>query len=378
MKPNSIDVVFLRSNPIAPDPRVEKEARALHRAGYKLHIVGWDRFAVLPKMEQRNYGVIERLHLHAAFGSGLRNLPYLIRWQLRLLLWLWRNRKRYRAVHACDFDTVMPALLAKWLWGKRVVYDVFDFYAEMLRKIPTPIRTIIRTLDLRIMGMVDAVILADEGRREQILGARPKHLVFIYNSPESIPLPRNQEPKTYSLHIAYVGLLQFERGIREMLQLLERHPEWCLDLAGFGGDEEAIVANARKLPNVRVHGRVPYEKALKLMAAADVLFATYDPSIPNHRYSSANKLFEAMMLGKPIIVARGTGMDRLVEKYHLGFVVKYGAIEQLESALAKVSGWTQEKRTEFAQHARAIYDEYFSWSKMERRLVNLYKEILER
>lgn len=372
---NSIGVVILRSNPISPDPRVEKEARALHRAGYKVRLVGWDRLAAFPQLEERDYGIVERIHLRAAFGSGVRNLPHLVRWQARLLLWLWRNRSLYEVVHACDFDTVLPALVAKGFWRKRVVYDVFDFYADMVRGIPTPIRALIRTLDLFVMGKVDSVILPDEGRREQIKGARPRRLELIYNTPESLVLPEAKERKGDELRIVYVGVLQFDRGITEMLTVLKHHPEWQFDLAGFGADEDSILAVARKLPNVHIHGRISYEKALQLSSFADVLFATYDPRIPNNRYSSANKLFEAMMLGKPIIVARGTGMDRLVEKHGLGFVIDYGAIEQIEAALLEVSKWLPEKREEFSRHARSIYATHFPWQQMEQRLIRLYRTI---
>jgi len=36
-------VVITRSNPVAPDPRVEKIARALQGKGYRVSIVAWDR-----------------------------------------------------------------------------------------------------------------------------------------------------------------------------------------------------------------------------------------------------------------------------------------------------------------------------------------------
>ncbi|MGB9879295.1 MAG: glycosyltransferase family 4 protein [Anaerolineae bacterium] len=369
-------VVFLRSNPIAPDPRVEKEARALHQAGYPVTIVGWDRAASLPLIEEREYARIERIALPATFGTGVRNLPYLLRWQLRLCFWLWRNRRRYQIVHACDFDTVLPALMISRLYGKKVVYDVFDFYADMLRKTPSFLRRVVRRIDLWAMGRVDALILVDEARKEQIRGARPRRVEVIYNSPEPCPPPPVRSTHG-ELRIAYVGLLQVERGLLEMLEVLERHPEWDLDLAGFGGDAEVILAVARKLPNVRVYGRVPYEEAIRLYAQADVLFATYDPAIPNHRYASANKLFEGMMLGKPVIVARGTGMDRLVERYKVGFVVDYGDVNQLESVLYKIACWRLREKEAFAKRARAVYTENFSWDRMATRLVNLYAKLIQ-
>lgn len=367
----------MRSNPIMPDPRVEKEARALSRAGYKVHVLGWDRSGTLPVIEQRSYATIERIRLRAMFGSGIRNLPHLLRWQARLTCWLWLHRQEYDIIHACDFDTVLPALVAKWFLGKRVVYDIFDFYADMLRRTPNILRQVIRRVDCWVIGRVDGVILADENRKEQIKGACPKVVEYIYNSPEPINTSEYEVTSRSGpgLHVVYVGLLQVERGLMQVLKVMQRYPEWSLDLAGFGGDEQRILEIARSLNNVRFHGRIPYETALNLSARADILFATYDPAVPNHRWSSPNKLFEAMMLGKPIIVARGTGTDRLVEQYGLGFVVDYGDSEQLEAVMRRVAAWSLEEKHRFAEHSRAIYREFFAWEKMEARLIRLYGRV---
>lgn len=369
-------VLFLRSNPVAPDPRVAKEAQALAEAGYKVGIVAWDRTGKFPKVEEMPYGFVERLPIKASFRSGLANLLPLVRFNLALLWHLIKRRSAYDAIHACDFDTVLPALVVGKLWGKKVVYDVFDFYADMLRATPEWIKALIRRVDLKLMGWADAVILADESRVKQIRGARPKHLAFIYNSPPiqgPLPLPPAPPP----LRIAYVGLLQKERGILQVIEVLRRHPKWELDLAGFGGEEEEIQRAIADLPNVRFHGRIPYEKALELMGNAHVLFATYDPSIPNHRYSSANKLFEAMAIGRPIVVARDTGMDQLVQRYALGFVVEYGNLAALEDAFAQVASWDLQRFEEFSQKAHRVYVTRFAWQKMKERLIALYRKLEE-
>ena len=369
-------VLFLRSNPVAPDPRVAKEAQALADAGYKVGVVAWDRTGELPKVEETPFGLVERLPIKGSFRSGLANLLPLVRFNLALLWHLIKRRSTYDAIHACDFDTVLPALLPPKLLGKKVVYDVFDFYADMLRATPGWIKSIIKKVDLRLMGWVDAVILADESRVKQIQGARPKRLTFIYNSPpieDPFPLPPAPPP----LRIAYVGLLQKERGILQVIELLRRHPEWELDLGGFGGDEEEIRRAVADLPNVRYHGRVPYEKALELMSNAHLLFATYDPSIPNHRYSSANKLFEAMAIGRPIVVARDTGMDQLVQQYALGFVVEYGNLAALEDAFARVASWDLQRFEEFSQKAQEVYVTRFAWRIMKERLIALYRKLEE-
>ncbi len=156
-----------------------------------------------------------------------------------------------------------------------------------------------------------------------------------------------------------------------MLEGLQKHADWTLDLAGFGGDTEAILKIVRDMPNVAWHGRVSYKKALELSASADVLFATYDPSIPNHRYSSANKIFESMMLGKPIIVAENTNMDRIVTEADCGLIVPYGDIPALEAALSRLAQ-DESLRLRLGKNARRAYENTFSWDKMAGKLVALY------
>jgi glycosyltransferase involved in cell wall biosynthesis len=367
-------ILFCRSNPLAPDPRVEKEAKALARAGFQVKALGWDRSAKLPTSDQLDGVSIIRLPIQADFGKGIRNFPQLFRWQVHLLSWLYRHRHTYDIIHACDFDTVLPAFLLKKLAGKLVVYDIFDFYADHLRSTPDFIKYWIRAVDLWVINRVDAVILVDDARRDQIAGSRPRRVVVLYNSPEDLVAPATVGKSSRngaSLSLVYIGLLQVERGLLELLQVIERHPNWSLDLAGFGGDQDAILAQAARLPNVRWHGRIPYEQALQLSRTADVLLATYDPRIPNHRYSSPNKIFEAMMLGKPIVVARNTNMDRMIQQADCGLVVEYGDVMGLEAALVRLS---EDKglQNRYARNARDAYLNSYSWSKMEERLLSLY------
>ena len=331
-------VIFLRSNSIDPDPRVEKEALSLSKNDFNVIIVGWDREGDLPSYEKKEFGEIYRIKIKAKFGTGIKNIRHLLKWQIGLTVFLVKNRNIFDFIHACDFDTIIPALICKAIYKKKVIYDIFDFYADMLRNIPNLLRRIIRKLDLFLIGLTDAVIIADESRKEQIKGSKPKRLVVIYNSPSKLE-SKNDFQYSSNLIIGYIGLLQKERGILEMIDVVKTCPEWKLIIGGFGGDEDEIRKLCDLSDNIKFIGRVPYEIALNIYSKSTVLFATYDPKISNHRFSSANKLFEAMMLGKPIIVAKNTGMDKIVEKYNLGFVVEYGNKQQIKDVLSELSKW---------------------------------------
>jgi glycosyltransferase involved in cell wall biosynthesis len=373
---NKKRVLISRSNPVQPDPRVEKIAGALVDGGYVVQVIGWDRTASLIALEERKGYKIHRLHINASFGTGIGNLPQLMRWQFGLLKWLVVHSSDYDVIHACDFDTIIPALICKGFWKKCVVYDIFDFYADHLRQTPGWIKWLIRRVDLWAIGKADSVILVDDSRKQQIKGSSPKYLETIYNSPEEHNLKIEHNEKSDSkFKIAYIGLLQKERGLIEMINIMARHPEWELDLAGFGGDEDEIHKVSKNFANINWFGRVDYQKALDLSNAADLLFATYDPSIPNHRYSSPNKVFEAMMLGKPIIVAKNTNMDQIIVGADCGKVIDYGNENQLETALSVLARDPGE-RTRLGKNAQLAYDNSYNWNIMRERLFKLYDHVL--
>ena len=85
-----------------------------------------------------------------------------------------------------------------------------------------------------------------------------------------------------------------------------------------------------------------------------------------------------MMLGKPIIVANNTNMDLIIEKEKCGIIIEYGDKGDLERALEKLVG-NEEFRSELGENARRAYEEKYSWSKMEERLLlsSLLQSVLE-
>jgi len=374
-----LHILITRSNPILPDPRVEKIGRALIGAGYSVQAIAWDRTGNLPEQETKEGLPVYRLPIRAEFASGMRNLLPLLKWQWGLWRWLLQHQSEFDVIHACDFDTILPAIWLKTFFGKRVIYDIFDFYADHLRATPGMITSIIRRVDLWAIGKADALILVDEARVEQVAGSKPRLVSIIYNSPEDVmeKYTRLNAPPNGDLRLAYIGLLQVERGLLQMLTVLRNHPEWHLDLAGFGGDEEIILNASANLPNIHWHGRVSYQQAMQLSADADVLFATYDPVIPNHKYSSPNKVFEAMMFGKPIIVAARTNMDRMITEAECGFIVPYGDLPSLENALQSLAS-NPELVHKLGVNARRAYETRYHWDLMSQRLTQLYEKVLQK
>ena len=76
---NQMSVCIIRSNPVRPDSRVEKEAWSLVKAGYDVHILAWDRDTDIEESSDFVHVVdvdipITRLGYRASYGEGTKNL----------------------------------------------------------------------------------------------------------------------------------------------------------------------------------------------------------------------------------------------------------------------------------------------------------------
>lgn len=371
-------VIYLRSNPIDPDPRVEKEVRALSKAGFNVTILAWDRDADKGNKGQltseKEKIPIYYFSLKSNFGGGIKNILKLARFQFYLVKKLLSLRNRYEIIHAADFDTVIPAYLMKVLYKKKLVYDIFDFYVDAF-SVPKMLIKPIKKIDLGIISRADAVILATENRLKQIKGSNPKSIEYIHNTPEVTTeltlstLPKNRE----SITLGYVGVLQPGRLLEEILNVASRNPKIKITLAGFGPLEESIKEKSLKYENITFLGKVDYSESLKINSESDIMFATYDPTIPNHVYSSPNKLYEAMLLSKPLIVCNGTGIDELINTEKIGFTIDYSE-KSFENLLETILQDHHDLEC-MAKKSYALYQQRFSWSVMENRLIEMYKRL---
>jgi glycosyltransferase involved in cell wall biosynthesis len=367
-------VVCLRSTSLSSDPRTKRFAGWLREAGYRTISIGWDRLGDTPGPSPDSSIILAQIP--ASYGGGMRLLWPLVRWQWFLLKWLFCNRKRFDVIQAADLDTALPALVMRLVFGKKLVYDIHDYYIDS-HIMPALLKSPLKRLEDFVISNANGTIIVSESRRGQLKDARPRLLQVVANVPERSETTAQADDSTAKLRLIYVGILVDCRGVIEMCEVIKSHPDWRLDIGGRGPAESEVRTLAEQSDNIYFYGRLEYSDTLALTERADCLIATYDPSIPNHRHSSPNKFGEALMCGKPLIVARGTGIDQLVEKHNVGFVVPYGDKVELERALAVVANWTDAERCAYGEHVRHVYRKHFSTEEMKRRLLSIYASVIE-
>ena len=154
---------------------------------------------------------------------------------------------------------------------------------------------------------------------------------------------------------------------------MKKNNEYELHVGGFGKYEKEFENASNEYNNIYYYGSLKYNDVLNLEKDCDILFATYDPKIKNHKYSAPNKIYEAMALGKPIIVCYNTGIDQLIVSNSIGDAIDYDAKEFIK-ALKKYN--KKENIKDFEKRAKKLYFDKYSWNSMEKILISEYKNLL--
>lgn len=374
-------VILLRSNPVNPDPPVEKTALSLLNAGYSVTIICWDRDAdyYLKKdhIQITDHKVeVVRFGIKGQFSGGIKkNLLPLCVFLKRLRSWLIKNREEYDIIHAFDFDTGFVASRYAKKFNKKLVYHILDYYVDSHGLRNTFLEKPIAKLENSVIDFANSTIICTEKRKKQISGSNPKRLAVIYNTPSYAQL-KQCDAKTEQngrIKIVYVGILEPSRLIKDIATVVSENSDIEFHVGGFGTLEGFFKEKANTFDNIYYYGRVTYDQALSLENECDIMLAIYDPSIENHRFAAPNKFYESLMLGKPVIMARGTGMSEVVEENSVGVLIdfsKEGFVEGFNKLIEKKDEWPS-----MGERMKEIYRDQYCWDEMERRLIELYSEL---
>lgn len=323
-------IILLRSMDMLPDPRVEKYVRFYHENNLDYQLVGWNR--ANEKQEKKHTLYFD---CPSRYGAGVKNLKNLLLFNVFLLKTLWKQRITYHTIHACDLDTVMPALFIKLFLRKNVIFDVFDWYSDS-RIIPaTWFRLVVSTCERLAVHFSDYVILCDEERVRQIpFPFDKKKMIVLPNIPQFESFPTDTKYDTdRPFTISYVGILSTHRGLEDLLEVVSKCGDIRLSIAGFGELEPLVGQYSANHNQIRYLGKLAYADGLALMQQSDLIVAMYYKSIRNHIYAAPNKYYEALFLGKPLLTTVGTLIGAKTEKYQTGFAIEEGKDAILECLL---------------------------------------------
>lgn len=380
-----VRVTMLVRNAFTHDTRVEREARTLTDAGYRITVVA-EAAPGRPSTEVRDEVSVVRVPRRGSMIPGLR-----------FLLHAWRTARAVErtnpdVLHAHDADALQVIGPIGRRRGIPVIYDSHELWlGRSARGHSGPYHRLAQAwyglVERRFVPAAAGVIVASPpvaGRLEERYGVQG--VVAVPNFPAEVePVPprdvrelaAGQEiPRDVPL-VLYVGGMTPERGIEELVDAMVDVPEAHLVLLGAGGLEPVIRARvaSRGLAS-RTHflGMVPSDDVVPFAASARVGILSTMPSNLNNRLALPNKLFQYMAAGIPVVASDYPQIREVVEPNGCGLLVdptKPGAF----AAAIRVYTADAERAARDGANGRRAVSEHYHWGIAAQRLLDVYRRI---
>ena len=333
-------------------------------------------------------------------GAPLRGARSALgRWQRRLLLFPIRPVAWAIALD----DVVQPADLWHGMWatslpalsrfrrqhGGRTVYDSRDLYidARSLSGMAAPWKWLLGGIERRWARGCDAILTVNDGYAKVLarrLGIPTPPVVrntparYVRPTPPPDLLRERLGLAATVPIVLYQGGLMSERGIEQGMEAILDVPDAVLVLMGFGSGSDEILRLARA---PRYSGRVravepaPPAELLDWTASSDVMLMAIQPTTLNHRYTTPNKLWEAIAAGVPVVASDLPGMAPIVRETGCGELVDPTDPTDIARGIRAILELPQNERAALRERclaAAAIY----SWERQTETLFDLYGRLL--
>jgi glycosyltransferase involved in cell wall biosynthesis len=216
--------------------------------------------------------------------------------------------------------------------------------------------------------LVDHIIVVIEEARDRLIeaGVSAERISIVRNTPK---VDLTQFPAEWGaaesdgtrLVLAFVGGLEPMRGLEAALEMLARAvrrvPELRFKIIGDGRWRGDLEAQARALgltAHVEFAGRREYQRALFEVQQADIGLIPH--RVTAHTSSTIpNKLFEYMLLGKPVLATDMPPVRRVINEVDCGLV--YRSLDEGVEALARLRDGALRRRLG-ENGRRAVLDRY--------------------
>lgn len=292
----------------------------------------------------------------------------------------------------------IPALLRKWLRGTPYIFEVRDLWPEMpiaVKAIRSPLTIFLaRQLERIAYQNASHIIALSPGMKEGIVkqGISPGKVKVIpnacdnqcFNVPEEIgsEFLRQHPELSGGPLIVYTGTLGYVNGVSYLAHLashlINLMPLARFLVVGSGAYENEVREVSRELgileKNFWMWPPIPKAEMPALLSAATVATSLFLP-IPEMEKNSANKFFDALAGGRPVVINYGGWHKEILEHSGAGISIPGKNPEAAAIQLAKFLD-SPERLQNARAAARRLADTEFDRDFLYKKLAAVFQKVL--
>ena len=310
-------------------------------------------------------------------GFILKLMRY-IEWQVKVFL---AFRTRSVKIVNCHSIAVLPiGPLFKLFSKSMIVYDTHECETETQSSVGIR-RPLLKLTERLLIRSVDAVITVSESISQWYRNEYGLNNVYtVRNVPYQRDIRETSEVSILKSELGipddeilfiYQGRLSRGRGIEILLDVFGKADRRKhVVFMGYGPWEEMVKEYERVHPNIHFRDAVSPQDVQRYSSSADVGLALIERVCLSYYITIANRVFEYIMSGLPLIVSDFPEMGRVVDDGRCGWKVAVDR-DALLSLITAIS-WNDivEKRNNALQYRMTI-----GWHKEEKVLLQVYHDL---
>ena len=375
-----MNILMILSNPFIQDPRVYNEAISLIKAGHKVTVLAWDKNKEYPHSES-----MDDINIVRSYNSLLMDmLPYDI---FKMHLWWFKGyydalelheKTPFDVVHCHDLDTLPIGVKLKKKLGLKLVYDAHEIWGYMISNdIPKIWSNYYFKKEKKLIPHLDGLIIAEDKYADYFKTFTDKKLLSILNCKKILSKKYHPPNKSETFNLLFIGRLSSTRFLLELVESVKGLKKVKCIIGGIGKEKfvEKIRQKCDETKNVDFIGSVPSDEVIPMTQRSDAVVCMINPNVINNKIATANKQFEAMVCGRPVICTKGTRSGEITDIEKCGIVVDY-SVDSLRKGIIKLRD-NPKLCVTLGKNALKVAINKYNWEIEEKKLVNLYDNLIK-
>lgn len=279
-------------------------------------------------------------------------------------------------ISAVDLDTLPAAYMASIIKRKPLVFDAHEIYYEVPELLDKPIKK-------KIWKALASWIIPGLKHNYTVNNSLKKHYEDRYNSPfkviRNVPPKEDVEvdiaAKIALRHIVYIGAVNKDRGLEELIDAMSDLSEYQLTIVGDGDVMSSLTAKVEQMnlqSQITFTGFISPEKLPQILKEATVAVNLLRPASENYRLSLANKFFDYINALVPSINMNFPEYQSINEAYEVSVLVDELSSQNVVTAIKSLEDYEKySSLVEKCKMARLVYN----WESESQNLIEIYNSI---
>lgn len=349
---------IIRDSYFTTEPRGLNIARILINAGFEVYVlcngdkkdvetidnITLDRFYLNKNIKKKLYALVEVLPIYKYLWAK-KIVKFIKKYNIEILqvhdLYMLGPaliaNKKFKLPIVANFHENYSVAIQSYNWTKSILGKIVLFLSRWSEK------------ETRYLPYIDRLILLSESFKQELLKKysflKSEYIVVYPNVPDinefnSYTIKQNVIEKNNFFDIFYFGVIAERRGIftaLEALKLIIKNIPARFILIGPVDTPDKKWFNKYLCDNTLKNRVIHYDwkDISELPSYLNIADVCISPILKNDQHDSgvANKIFQYMLYGKPLIVSDSTEQKRIVEEERCGLIHRSNDIQDLSEKI---------------------------------------------